>query len=103
MRIAHVVVVAATVVGLSRVFWQPSRCHAGQRSAAHSEVSKRGACRSINGPTPIGTFCALWPVGSLYRFAPGCPLGTRWPGLLRCDSRGAQHPIASWEEKHTHG
>jgi hypothetical protein len=94
MKIAHVVVAAATMAWRGQFFWgtQPGGCRAGQERAARPEVINRGARRSIKVPTRCtGMFCALWPEGSPHRFASIGPFGTRGPGLLHCGPRSAQH------------
>ena len=55
MRIAHVVVAAATMAGRGQFFWEPSRAGAALASKARLApgVINRGARRSINVPTPF--------------------------------------------------
>jgi len=94
MRIAHVVVAAATMAGRGQFFWGPRRADAALASKA------RLARRSFTGvradqskyqPRSTGMFCALWPAGSPLRFALIGPFGTRGHGLLGCGSPGARH------------
>lgn len=94
MRIAHVVVAAATMTGRGQFFLgtEPGGCRAGLQGAAPLEAINRGARSSIKVPPSFtDMFCALWPEGSPDRFASIMPLGTRGSGLLRCGSHGTQH------------
>jgi len=93
MRIAYVVVAAATIAGRGLFFWGPSRAGALLPSAARlARESLTGARADRSAYQPLtGIFCALWPVGWPHRFASIGPFGTRGPGPLRCGPRTAKH------------
>ena len=93
MRIAHVVVAAATMAGRGQFFWGPAG-RVSRWPAWHSspEGHQPGRAQIDQGTNPglTGTFCALWPEGSRLGSPHSGPFDTRGSGLLRCDSRGAQ-------------
>ena len=94
MRIAHVVVAAATMAGRGQLFWGPSRAGAALASKARlARGSLTGARvdRSRYQSRLRGMCCAFWPEVSTHRSASIGPLGTRGPGLLRRGPRSAWH------------
>jgi hypothetical protein len=75
MRIAHVVVAAATIAGRGQFFWGPGRARtrlAGKARLGGGSLPGAGVASSAGQPL-IGARYALWPACPSHKFARAVP------------------------------